>query len=502
MDHVRQVIPVVIDQKKAKTFLADVDRVRIQLLNNFNKIFEGELYSEDRAETVFKLKEYFQNSQRKLEILSIAVNLGSLISTLNADFLFGNELKITYPDSGIEEKLRDFQMRTGFDMKLYESALLHSAVGYTAFVISVVDDLAVVNEIPYNNYIPEWDPTSLSDKPFIVTIPRFFDQKVANNGKDQHFVLKIIHSVELLITNQNGDTITTENRAEQDGELTTTKVGKITREVWQINKLTLKEETKRILKEFFPNMEEETLTELDYIPVEQINNIKTVKRRFGTSDYKKVLGLLEEVNDRTTQISLQFIKHLKAKMAVPKGAVKVNEEDGQPVAANEDMELFFMDPGEEAPKYIEYSNSLIEEAFKHIEKIIVYISKITQNPFIVPDEKGGVEKVESIKARLAAFEKKIKRNQKAYTRGIIGMLRAVADFEGFDFDIKKVKLEFSAGLPFDELVRARTMEIAINKGFMSKRRATQLHNKLEGDDLEGELANIKDEEGDVQLSFD
>ena len=80
----------------------------------------------------------------------------------------------------------------------------------------------------------------------------------------------------------------------------------------------MKQSEKVELAIYSSDLPEEETTDLDYIPVFQIDNFKTVKERFGISAYESVMNHFEELNDRITQISVQLIKHLNAKVAVVK----------------------------------------------------------------------------------------------------------------------------------------------------------------------------------------
>lgn len=444
------------------------DQKRIKKLNEYYRIFRGKLYSENQNETVFQLKQYFQNSPAKKETLAIAVNLGALISTISADFLFGDDFRIRHTNAETEKKLRDYQLRDNLNQKLYESSLLHSAIGYTAFQVRKEGEVATAEEVPYNNYFPDFNGVILGSEPKKKILGSYF-----RDGEDSNklYILKQIHYIE-------------------DGS------GHIDNEVWLVDNSTLKQMKKMKLKDYYPDMDETVDTGLEYIPVFQVNNIKTIKENFGESDYVKILDLLDEVNNRVTQLSLQFIKHLTAKMAVPRGGGSLDEDGNQKA---EDTEIFFMDPGEEAPKYIEYSNQLIEEAFKQIDQVIDKISAISQVPRMLlgGGEKGGVEKVEALKIRMIPLLKKTTRNRNSYSNLITKILRAVADYENFELDLSGLTFEFNEGLPVDPLIESRAIDTAIKGGFMSKRTGTKVYQDIEGEELQGEIDQIKEEEKDA-----
>lgn len=452
----------------ADKFPFDADLARIKDLNDFFKIFEGRLYDINNKETVFALKQYFQGDKDKREILAIAVNIGSLISTVMADFLAGEGVNIRHTDEAKQKKLNEIKNREGLETKIYESALLHSAIGYSVFQVRKEDNKAKIEEIPYDNYYPDFSGSVLGADPKKIVLATFFKK---SKDEQQQYVLKKIHTV-----------------------------GNITNEVWTVG-LDMKEMNKQILTDYYPELVPSESTSLKYLPIFQINNVKTVKNRFGTSDYFKVLGLLEEINDRLTQVSLQFVKHLTAKISAPRGAFPVDPKTGDIIA--KDLEVFWTESGDVVPQYIEYKNVLVEEAFIHIDKCVDKISAITQIPrnLLGNDDKGGIEKVESLKIRMIPLLKKLTRNKTAYTNQLRKILACAMELEGTEVVAEEISFEFNDGLPRDMLTEAMTIEKAVIGGFMSKRRAVEQFSDLEGPALEEELTNLKEDEQVPSLTF-
>jgi hypothetical protein len=58
------------------------------------------------------------------------------------------------------------------------------------------------------------------------------------------------------------------------------------------------------------------LTQQDELPLVSVNLRKTVLDRYSVSLHKSIMPLLSEINDRLTQVSKQFRKHMNAKLQI------------------------------------------------------------------------------------------------------------------------------------------------------------------------------------------
>ncbi len=433
------------------------DFTRVAKLNNFYFVFKG-LHSK-----VFKLKSYFEEDHRKRTLLYLAYNVGQIISLTAADFLFGEQLKIQTNEADaqkpLEGKINKIVQENYLDEKLYQSSVIQDVAGFTVFTIRQKDNVAIIEEVPYDNYFPDFTGVRLGEDPQTIVIASYVDIVNPKNNKKETFLYKQIHTV-----------------------------GKIAHELWTTTP-DMKQSEKVQLAIYSTDLPEEESTELDYIPVFQIDNFKTVKERFGISTYESVMNLFEELNDRITQISVQLIKHLNAKVAVGEGVLTKKGE------IDNDQELFLVEKGDIVPQYITNSNGLIEEGFKQIEGILRQICTVTQTPttFLGLDDQGGAEKVETVKIRMASFLKKIKRKQRSYEAKLVDILKTALFFEGTKKfpDNTEIKFVWDYGLPRDLLTEAQTHQILVESGIESVETAIRELKDLDGEALAQELARIK-----------
>ena len=440
-------------------FPTNEDFARVARLNNFYNVFKG-LHSK-----VFKLKAYFEEDHKKRTLLYLAYNVGQIISLTSADFLFGEQLKIQTNEDDekkpLEGKINKIIQGNYLDEKLYQSSVIQDVAGFTIFTVRQKDKKAIIEEVPYDNYFPDFSGVRLGEDSQKVVIASYVDIVNPKNNKKETFLYKQIHSV-----------------------------GKIEHELWSTTS-DMKQSEKVELAIFSPDLPEEESTELDYIPVFQIDNFKTVKERFGISAYESVMNLFEELNDRITQISVQLIKHLNAKVAVGEGILTKKGE------IDSDQELFLVEKGDIVPQYITNSNGLIEEGFKQIEGILRQICTVTQTPtsFLGLDDQGGAEKVETVKIRMAAFLKKIKRKQRSYEAKLVDILKTALFFEGTKKfpDGTDIKFVWDYGLPRDFLTEAQTHQILVESGMESIETAIRELKDLDGEALTQELDRIKNQ---------
>jgi hypothetical protein len=442
-------------------FPTNDDFNRVAKLNNYYNVFKG-LHSK-----VFKLKSYFEEDSKKKTLLYLAYNVGQIVSLTAADFLFGEQLKIQTNESEdqkpMEKKINAIIQNNYLDEKLYQSAVMQDVAGFAVITVRQKDKVAIIEEVPYDNYYPDFTGVRLGEEPRQIVIASYIDLVNPKNQKKETFLYKQIHRLE------NGK-------------------GKIVHELWTTTP-DMKQSQLTELALFSAELPAEEDTELDYIPIFQIDNFKTVKERFGISTYESVMNLFEEINDRITQISVQLIKHLNSKVAVGEGVLsKKGEMDSS-------QDIFLVEKGDIVPQYITNSNPLIEEGFKQIEGLIRQICTVTQTPasFLGLDDKGGVEKVETAKLRMAAFLKKIKRKQRSYEAKLVDILKTALFFEGAKKFPDNVDISFAwdLGLPRDLFTEAQTHQIMVESGMESKETAIRELKGFDGETLKNELDKIE-----------
>ena len=180
---------------------------------------------------------------------------------------------------------------------------------------------------------------------------------------------------------------------------------------------------------------------LDFLNIYRFDNKRIGGKHLWISDYGDVLDLLEEVNDRFTQISVQFIKHLNSKISLPEWVSALLQNKEKKI---QNLEVFVHRQWEQPAQYIENHNSLIPEAQNYVDKILKLIWAITQIPisFFGFEETGGAEKVEALRIRLTRFLKKIQRKQRMMELILRKLVKETLTFAGITWDYT-VDIKFS-----------------------------------------------------------
>lgn len=457
-----------------KQFPSTQDLTRIREEQNFHLLYNSEVYDEDERKGVFRLKQFFASDQEKKDLLAIALNLPNLIIDAGVDFLFGEDIAITVEDEKWQKWIDALFDRNEFNLTLEESAVSLQAQGHANFNIRTEGTdgarRAIIEEVPFDMWFPDWSgvPTTVRRTNKIhlasyLTVKRDSDVDLRYIYVQEHTPGFIRHTLWTEF----------EKRAQEQVPLGTVP--------GLLSALGMPESNE---------FEITDATGIAELPVFQINTRKTVKDRSGKSILKPIMPLLEEINDRLTQVSLQFLKHLDPLLQIPKSAVKVDKSGRVNRAA---LEVLLTDIDMPDAKYVTNDNPLIEEAFKHIDKMIEKAADLTKTPrsFLMPDDKGGVETAESLKTRMMGFLNRIKRYRKAYTAMIIRTIKTSALLEGQIFpDNLEIVVEFGDPIPRDKTIEAGYYTTAHDGGLMSLETAVAGLQGLEGDALKEEVKRI------------
>lgn len=458
---------------------ADLDRIKAE--TGYFDLYNAEPYDfEQTSERVkWLLQTFFENDKKKAEILGRALNVSSIIIDSATDFLFGEPVEIIAEgeNDDVQTKIDAFIERSKLQEKLDESSGLLQAVGHTHFKLyAKVEDgkrLAYIEEVPFDQWSPSWSGIPAGADPDNVRVFSYIT-KQTERAKETFIYIQDYYL-------QNGKAIVEHSLYEES----TGKIGN------PVPLSTLEGLPTPAKAGELTLIEDTGITRL---PLVTANLRKTVKQRYGQSVLKKIESLLHELNDRLTQLSVQFLKHLNAKLQVPAGAVTIDK-DGKAQSAN--LEVLLAQAGEPDAKYIVNENPLVEQAFVQIEKVLRQIAKETQTPdeFLAESEKGGVEKVEALKVRFMPFLKRVRRYRTKYETAIKDMIRLMLEIEAVaDFKTVALKVVFDDGLPQDFGSDVTNWSSAYEAGLASRETAVKNILRLDGEELEAEIERITEDE--------
>jgi hypothetical protein len=447
-------------------FPSKKEKQRLILLKEYEELYDGDHYSQ------FGIKDYFVDGQEKEKKLYIAVNLPALISEYYADMVVADGVFVDSDQEEVQEVLNDLYADNSLDVAFYESSINTSKSGFSVFRVRLNElEKVVIEEIPVDQYFPQVDGSIVLAS--YITLVSNLDQKKTK------FLYKQIYK--------------------QDSPEANVMLH---HELWKVD--SSKQPTQKVaVTEYMSNVKTDVQdTGYPVMPVFQINNAKSSKSMFGKSDYKDPKPLFDEINNRVTQISVQLIKHMKARIAVPPGTL---DQDGDIKVA--DTDVFEVGDGDKMPQYITNSNPLIDSGFKQLDKLILLVSSITK----IPAEemgypgKGGAEKPEAMRIKLFSTLRKVSR-KRIYMEQVIKDMMSLAlkmsdlkpEKDNGKFDLR---VKWTDALPIDENLLTERLSEQVTGGLKSKRKAIKELQDIYDEELNNEITLIEEENQPIIPSF-
>jgi len=457
-------MPQIITMTKTDNKFPNIkDVCRLKILRKWERLYDGEHYKE------FGIKDYFVDCQKIEKELYIAINLPSLVSEYFADLVSSEDITIIASEEKEQEFYDNFKVEQQLNDKAYEIALDQSIYGFSVVKLRTDDDEVFMDIVPPMQYYPNLSKVDAYGNPTEKILASYL---VIDNV---NYLYKEIHTIDPAVENS----------------------GHIEWELWRLSK-SLKPIEKVDVSLVKDDGIDSQDTGLNFIPIFQINNLKTSKQDFGKSDYKDAQNLYQELNDRTTQISVQLIKHMNAKLGVPNGIL---DENGEIKVKDLDA-IEFNDEGQK-PIYITNDNPQIDNGFKQIDKLLRFIASISKIP---PEElglegKGGAEKVEAIKIRLFNSIRKAQRKRMQLTTGLTDILMSALIMSGESTDPSTPKIVYDDFLPVDDRLQTTLIIERLNAGLISRETAIRRLENIEVEAAQAELDKIKQEEAQNQFSL-
>ena len=246
--------------------------------------------------------------------------------------------------------------------------------------------------------------------------------------------------------------------------------------------------------------------------VEYVPNWRLDNKFWGISDYKDILGLQYEINNRMTKVHTILDKHSSPKIVLPSGLLRQDDTDPEKLWLYRAELLDAIEVSDpsivgDLPKYLVWDAKL-EAAFSQIDKIIEYLMMVTETvPSAVgisTDSSGGQsESGRALRFRLMRTLGKINRKKRFFVESLSKMLYAAQFLKnkhgGGPLPVEVV-VNLKDGLPDDESERADIANSRVTARTMSLRRVLSTLDSLRGNELENELAEIKkDKEIDASM---
>lgn len=458
-------------------------------LKRIRRYKTNELLFKGRPYEAFSESNIISKSQKNL--LQLSVNLPSIICKKSADFLFGESLKVL---SGKGDDTREQQafdritQMNDFNILTYESALSNAYYGDAFLKVRFGQE--------YNGMLPqEIDPSRL----FIENLdPKTVYPEVFEYNKDKikaiHIVIPVkndddnyILNVEshypnmILYTNYSATPL----HYNINGEI---EVFKIDNEI---------EGTRHYIN-----------TGVATPLVVHIPNTGIVGQWEGIDDLSEHHALLDEINNRLSQIADILDKHSDPAMAVPTGLLTEDEDGMASFRVASDKVFEVMGKEDVIPQYITWDGQL-QNAFNELDRLVDLLLTTAEIPVVAlgkGDSGTSGSSGLAIKWRMNSLLSKINRKRQYYQKGILSTLfisQLIETNLGIaDYQITVPVLQFNDGLPKDEMEQANIMSIRTGgaKTLSQKTAIMRLNNMTEAQaDKEIERINSEEEQQMAQL---
>lgn len=331
-------------------------------------------------EDIFKIKSHLSWIPEKDRILYLKYNYFRLVSKAYTDYEIGEWLEVLFEKDENTKRITNWMDTYNIMNKLYAANLQKSKVWYVILRVRHKDwEDPILEKIPVTNYFCSLNWISLNSN--FEDIP---EHNIMSFFKDENWnwFTKLDTYTKLADGKWLGvyaiyDYSANWNYSQE----------KMHTKVW--------EEILEHLPLFLFNSEN---IEDDMVEDEDIRDSKQwtwiIKMFFAESDYKDIFDIIQDINDRCSQISVEFIKHLSSKMSIPKwyfdslqnqNMAKIMSDKEKNVMNEIENQIDNFDyithwDWESPAQYITKDSSMLDKAFVKIERDIRAISTFTSIP--------------------------------------------------------------------------------------------------------------------------
>ena len=469
-----------------KTFVKQNRKYALIYANSITEFAERDF----RADA-FKIKSDLAHDVNKDEQLYIPINLARPITRIFKDFVIGLGYSVDF-NKGTETNDNFVKISDSIELqlKLDDAIDNQSSIGYWLLRLRKKNDKPRVDVIPLPNYLANMEWLEIGDdfqdikEHFIYSIQKdsngisyfYVDryEKVGDNKRIGHYGEKRAN---------NGNFILTDRISEGEEEsLDFLPLYLFNNDLTNIH---LAENDIKELQRAFSLSQED---------------VGTIPRYFHQSDYRDIADLLQEINDRGSQISVEFIKNLTSKMSLP-----ASFRDAQALQQLKNKDKFSKNPdylihnvGEQPAQYITKDASLITVAINdYIPALLKYVGFITSIPPVLLTNAiyGSNNPVGTTDKEFLPFNKRIESKQQRIYSSLQRLFRDIMVISGYSVDLPTIK--FNKPTSYEIAERTNTAIAQLNAGLMSKESAITYIMGYDKTETKEELEKINKETVDA-----
>jgi hypothetical protein len=412
-------------------------------------------------QTAFLIQKFFGYDTKYLQTLNISLNLFNTVCSILDDYT-------GQPKTNITQEI-DYN-RVAYDM---------AWAGYAVLVCNVQDNIFKVDLAFPEGYIRDNDTQERL----------LFSYEVANEDSVDYYVLQ--------------KTYVTNTTSIQDDDGIITKQGSVT-----ITSQLYRQETQGNLDNLTP-VAMSTLEQTKDIPTSEtmpigvspivtIHNKKIESKDYGTSEWEKIASLVSSIEIQVVNIQDQFLKHLQAKLMIPRMAIPTKDKDGKKYVDVSQLEVVEIEDGQTfTPQYVKNTNDLMQYDFEYIDLLLTRLSVVSQIPKEILGIKaeGSSESEQTKQIRFSMFTKKIEFFRHQIEKGLKTIYN-IRDQLGYG-DNQDFICVWGDVLPQDLKTKIDFISIAREQRLMSRIKAIMQVQNISEDDAMEEARLIDAEEVDT-----
>lgn len=428
----------------------------------------------------FTIKSDLAHDFDKDDTLYIPMNLWRVITRIFKDYVIGMGYTADFGDDKDNEEFINLADNLWLQKILNEAVNIQSSIGYCILRTRIKDGEVKVEIIPVCNYACTTKDLHIGDG--------FYDIK-------EHFIFSIYE--------EDGEKYFYVDRYVKEENQWRGFFG----ERWSYN-------PNFILTERKSEGVEEVL---DYFPLVLLNNdlsnfnlatnstvindknsFGDLPKYFNQSDYVDLADVFQEINDRQSQISVEFIKNLTSKLSVPAGfkdAIKSQAiRKGADKNFVENPDFLIHNPWEVPAQYITKDPWYVQTAINdYIPLLLKEVAVLSGIPFSIiwTSVYGGNNPVGTTEKEFSTFYSRIQSKQLELYSSLQRLFKNIMFLKGIE--VETVTIKFKNPTVRDVSERTNTAIQQMNAGIMSKETAMMYTMGYDQTEVEEEKKKIAEE---------
>lgn len=430
----------------------------------------------------FKIKSDLAHDVTKDEQLYMSLNLPRAITRVYTDYVIGLGYNVDFnKGKEINDIFTTIADETQLNLKLNEGTNNQSSIGYWLLRLRNKNGKPRVEVIPLPNYLAKMDDLTIGDDFLDIKEHIIFSVQRDRDGKSYFYVDRYEK-----LDNWQWKGYYWEKRADNGSFILSERLEEGEEELLEDLPLYL----------FNNDLSNPHIVEDKQNRLINKNDVWEIPRYFHQSDYRDLADLFQEINDRTSQISVEFIKNLTSKMSVPasfRDAQTMQKLKGDKFSKTPDYLIH--NQGEEPAKYVTKDTGLVTVAINdYIPTLLKFVGFIAAIPPVLLTNAiyGGNNPVGTTEKEFLPFYKRVETKQQMMYSSLQRLFKGIMKIAGYDVDLPTIK--FNKPDSYDVAERTNTAVTQLNAGIMSKESAIAYIFGYDQTETQEELEKIKKEE--------